>query len=106
MDATLRDTSLLQENEKVYIVFDDSYNKETLKDLTRADDYKKIRDNIINVLPGARKVFITTPKMLDNLHKKEEESVITEETQVERSPLEDYLQKAEQLGINLHFGDE
>ena len=104
--ATLRDTSLLQENEKVYIVFDDSYNKETLKDLTRADDYKKIRDNIINVLPGARKVFITTPKMLDNLHKKEEESVITEETQVERSPLEDYLQKAEQLGINLHFGDE
>jgi hypothetical protein len=107
MYANLCETRLLQENEKVYILFDNSYTKESLKELTGDPLYKKIRNDILTVIPGTRHVYVATPKMLDNLRNRQmsEESMLNA-PEKEKSKLEGYLDKAEQLGIDIHFGDD
>ena len=50
---------------------------------------------------------MATPKMLDNLRNRQmsEESMLNA-PEKEKSKLEGYLDKAEQLGIDIHFGDD
>ena len=105
--ATSSETTLKQENEKVFILFDDSYKKQTLKELTSDPLYMKIRNDILTVLPGSRKVYVATPTMLENLKNANASTDgVINAPDKEKTKLEGYLDKAEQLGIDIHFGDD
>ena len=105
--ATLSETKLKQENEKVFILFDDSYTKQSLKELTSDPLYMKIRNDILTVLPGSRKVYVATPTMLENLKNATASADgVVNAPEKEKTKLEGYLDKAEQLGIDIHFGDD
>ena len=105
--ATLSETKLKQENEKVFILFDDSYTKQSLKELTSDPLYMKIRNDILTVLPGSRKVYVATPTMLENLKNATSSADgVVNAPEKEKTKLEGYLDKAEQLGIDIHFGDD
>ena len=67
----------------------------------------KIRNDILTVLPGSRKVYVATPMMLENLKNATSSADgVVNAPEKEKTKLEGYLDKAEQLGIDIHFGDD
>ena len=92
--------------ENAYVIVDSNYTKEKLEELTSDPLYKKIRSDIITVIPGTRKVYVATPKMFNNVLAKNTPAEPKFEQAGPKSALEDYLNRAEQLGIDIHFGDD
>lgn len=102
----LSKTELKLYGENAYVIVDSNYTKEKLEELTSDPLYKKIRSDIITVIPGTRKVYVATPKMFNNVLAKNTPAEPKFEQAGPKSALEDYLNRAEQLGIDIHFGDD
>ncbi|MBO7453063.1 MAG: DNA polymerase III subunit gamma/tau, partial [Clostridiales bacterium] len=107
MYAQLKTARLQQENDEVFIVFDNTYKAAVLKELREDALFKQIRDNILAVLPGARKVFVSNEKQFTNyLNRSTSVEEAFNEEPKEQSTIEAYLKKAQDEGIDIHFGDD
>ena len=107
MYAQLKTARLQQENDEVFIVFDNTYKAAVLKELREDALFKQIRDNILAVLPGARKVFVSNEKQFTNyLNRSTSVEEAFNEEPKEPSTIEAYLKKAQDEGIDIHFGDD
>ena len=107
MYAQLKTARLQDENGEVFILFDNTYKAAVLKELKEDPLFKQIRDNILAVLPGARKVFVANEKQYTNyLNRSTSVEEAFNEEPKEQSTIEAYLKKAQDEGIDIHFGDD
>lgn len=104
MFVKLCGTELQTIGDSAYIVFDDSYNKESIRQLTSDDLYKKIRNDIMAVLSEIEHVFVATQKQFRNVLASNGKKPVSEDRT--ETKLDSFLNAAKQNGIDLHFGDD
>lgn len=105
MYVKLATTTLQTIGNNAYIVFDNSYTTESLKQLTADDLYKKIRNDIMAVLSEIEHVYVATEKQyLKVLKTNGDTKPVLEEAK--ETNLTAFLNSAKEEGVDLHFGDD
>ena len=104
MFVRLAGTKLQTKGSSAYIVFDNSYTSDSLKQLTADPLYKKIRNDIMAVLSEIEHVFVATQKQFKNVLASNGKKPVSEDRT--ETKLDSFLNAAKQNGIDLHFGDD
>ncbi|MCQ2466808.1 MAG: DNA polymerase III subunit gamma/tau [Clostridia bacterium] len=105
MFVRLAGTKLQTKGSSAYIVFDNSYTSDSLKQLTADPLYKTIRNKIMAVLAEIEHVYVATEKQYRKvLESNSQSKPAIEETK--QSNLDIFLNAAQQNGVDIHFGDD